>query len=202
MSLRVRLTLSIIAILLLFSINVGTDSWVNSSRNKSLDELQQTISSQLQTMKIQQHVESLFVKAFADAPATELEPSFILPSKRQLQRSLTRIKSTIQTLKKSIPLAAITEFSSVSRHTEIMATALQKNHLDTAISDESKGTINRNVLAAYTTLVTALKKLEYKLIAISDKKFEQISTLESLTRNITTGVFILSILLTIGLGTL
>ena len=202
MSLRVRLTLSIIAILLLFSINVGTDSWVNSSRNKSLDELQQAISSQLQTMKIQQHVESLFVKAFADAPATELEPSFILPSKRQLQRSLTRIKSTIQTLKKSIPLAAITEFSIVSRHTEIMATALQKNHLDTAISDESKGTINRNVLAAYTTLVTALKKLEYKLIAISDKKFEQISTLESLTRNITTGVFILSILLTIGLGTL
>ena len=177
MSLRVRLTLSIIAILLLFSINVGTDSWVNSSRNKSLDELQQAISSQLQTMKIQQHVESLFVKAFADTPATELEPSFILPSKRQLQRSLTRIKSTIQTLKKSIPLAAIAEFSIVSRHTEIMATALQKNHLDTAISDESKGTINRNVLATYTTLVTALKKLEYKLIAISDKKFEQIFSL-------------------------
>jgi signal transduction histidine kinase len=202
MSLRIRLTLSIIAILLLFSVNVGTDSWVNSSRNKNLDELQQAISSQLQTMEIQQRLEDLFVKSFSDAPPPGLEPSFILPSKRRVQKSLATIKITTQELEKSIPQAAIVEFSNVVMQADMLVLAVKTNYLDTATSNGTKNIVNVNMLLAYQNFGIELEKLEDKLVEISDKKFEQISTLESLTRNISTGVFIVSILLTIGLGTL
>ena len=59
MSLRERLTLSIITILILFSINVGTDSWSNSTRNSSLLDLRQAVSGQLQASAIKQNLDDL-----------------------------------------------------------------------------------------------------------------------------------------------
>lgn len=202
MSLRVRLTLSIIAILLLFSINVGTDSWVNSSRNESLDELQQAISSQLQTMEIRQRLEDLFVKSFDDTSPPGLEPLLMLPSKMRLQKNLATVKITTQQLEQLIPQAAFIEFSNVSQHADMLIAAVKTHYLDAVTLDKTENTVNLDILIAYQALAAELEKLEDKLIEISDQKFEQISTLESLTRNISTSVFVVSILLTIGLGTL
>ncbi len=202
MSLRVRLTLSIIAILLLFSINVGTDSWVNSSRNKSLDELQHTISSQFQTMKIQQRLEDLFEKSFNGAVSPGLEPLLILPPRIRLQKNLATIKIATLNLGKSIPQAATNEFFNITRRADMLVAAVKNHYLDVGTPGETIGMVNLDMLQAYQSLGTELEKLDDKLIAISDKKFQQISTLESLTRNISTAVFVVSILLTIGLGTL
>ena len=59
MSLRERLTFSIIIILFLFSINIGTDAWSNSKRNASLMQLREAVSSQLQASVIRQKLDDL-----------------------------------------------------------------------------------------------------------------------------------------------
>ena len=59
MSLRERLTISIIAILVLFSVNVGTDSWSNNTRNTSLTKLQQAVNGQLQSSAVKQDLDDL-----------------------------------------------------------------------------------------------------------------------------------------------
>ncbi|GEM_PF-3430923 len=201
MSLRVRLTLSVIAILLLFSVNVGTDSWSHSSRNSSLNELQQAISSQLQTMEIRQHLDDLFVKTFDDTRSPGLELSLSLRSKTHLKKSLATIRTATQNLEKFIPTAASNEFDSVARRTKILVDATSL-YLDQTPAAREPLAVNPDILLAYQTLASELHKMEVKLLDISDEKFEHIATLESLTRSISMGVFIVSILLTIGLGTL
>jgi len=59
MSLRERLTLSIITILILFSINVGTDSWSKNTRQENLLHLRGAVSGQLQASTLKQDLEDL-----------------------------------------------------------------------------------------------------------------------------------------------
>jgi len=201
MTLRERLSLSIITILILFSINVGTDSWSHQKRDKSMSKLRDAVSGQLQVSAIKEdltdlHKAVLLLSSLRSTLGESLTPQEI----SQALSEISSLKLAIEELGiAAIPVAQIPYERLLSSFLELSPLWKrfyeQYNNLDYDHYSESDA---REIL--YNQTILDLKELEEKQIKVADRQSNAIDEVESLTNRITVSVFISSIILTIGLG--
>lgn len=197
MSLRERLTLSIIAILILFSINVGTDTWSNNTRKESMKKLQQAVQGQLQAMSIKQELNFIAQQA---TQLTTHNNSTIVAADDLIEESL----SAIEKLDKDIQNFGLIVNKIDAEHFPIIWQAF----LITA--DKWKKTFIQYQPDAhqqsqptdryFTQLVALIDQEKDTLASIAEDQNNEINHIEQLTNRFTITVFFISIILTIGLG--
>ncbi len=201
MSLRERLTISIITILVLFSINLGTDSWSNSTRNSSLLQLRQAVSGQLQASVVKQNLDDLHkailllgsLRSTLNENLTPQETAQALNEIRSLKDNVKQLglSSEINT-----KIAYKTLENSFFELIPLWRTFYQRyNNSD---YDHYGDSDYRELL--FKQVISDLESLKQQQIQVADRQAIDIAEIESLTNHITIAVFITSIVLTIGLG--
>lgn len=201
MNLRERLTLSIITILILFSINVGTDSWSNSTRNASLIELRAAVTGQLQASATRQHLDD-FHKAILllGSLRSTLNENLTSQEIAQALNELAELQGEIQ------QLGAVSKQQTRAAYKELENSFLElipqwktfyRQYNDTDY-DHYQDSDYRELL--FKEVAYNLESLKQKQIQVADRQAFDIAEIESLTNKITITVFIISIILTIGLG--
>lgn len=201
MSLRERLTLSIITILVLFSINVGTDSWSHQKRSSSMDKLRLAVSSQLEIANIREKTTDLHKAVILlSSLRTTLGESLTGPEIGQGLREINQLRDDIDSLGSA---SAQLEQESLTQLLDDFGALLNSwgtfyRQYNTPIYDHFAESERREIL--YNDILQQLKTIEEDSIKIADQEALDIDTIEALTNRITISVFITSIILTIGLG--
>ncbi|MCR8922741.1 HAMP domain-containing histidine kinase [Dasania sp. GY-MA-18] len=199
MNLRERLTLAIITILVLFSINVGTDSWSNNTRKASIKKLQQAVQGQLEVSSIKQNLDSFYRTVLLHHSLQQTAgQSISLP---EITQALAGIKQLQNDLKKLGQFANSTstdnyqllwqQFSQLSQYWEDFYRGTASN---AQYFDPDHSTIQ------YQQLLSLLQIQKDALIDIAESQNIEMSKTEKVTNRITIVVFFISIILTIGLG--
>ena len=201
MSLRERLTFSIVIILILFSINVGTDSWSNSTRNASLIQLRQAVTGQLQASAVKQNLDDLnkavlllsSLRTTLNEKLTPQEPAQALSEINALQAEMDQLGLTTQN-------------STTSPYTVLNSSFLELMPLwKDFYRRYNNDNYNHYEDSDYRELVfkQVINDLEYlkkRQTHVTDQHAIEIEEIESLTNNITFTVFFSSIILIIGFG--
>jgi signal transduction histidine kinase len=201
MSLRQRLTLSIATILILFSINLATDAWSNDTRNTSLLQLRHAVSGQLQAPAINQHLDDLhkaiiLLSSLRTTLNENLSPQEMAQALGEMSTLLAEVKKLGLTTDKQTQSAF-----NILENSFMELIPLWKefyrlyNNRD---YDHFQDSDYRELL--YRQAVNDLQYLKMKQAQVTDRQVEEIAKIESLTNNITMVVFLISIVLTIGLG--
>lgn len=201
MNLRERLTLSIIIILILFSVNVGTDSWSNSTRNASLTELRQAVTGQLQASALKQNLEDLHkailllssLRSTLDEKLTPQETSQALGEIAALQDAMQQLALSNQA---STYVTYKTLESSFLELIPLWKSFYQQ--YNNVAYDNYEDSDYRELVFKQT--LNDLETLKQKQIQVADRQSIEIEELESLTNAITITVFLTSIVFTIVLG--
>ena len=198
MSLRERLTLSIITILILFSINVGTDSWSNNTRKVNMIELQQSVSGQLLAINIRQNLEDLHKAILLlGSLRNTLQESLTPQEIGQALSELSALQADIQELG---TLSSDRSYENL-RDSFIELTPLWKNfyrrYNDSSYNHYDESDVRELI---YRQVLNDLEAQKKSLVQTADLETIEISDIENLTNRITIVVFIVSIILTIGLG--
>jgi signal transduction histidine kinase/CheY-like chemotaxis protein len=201
MSLRKRLSLSITIILILFSINVGTDKWSQDARSVNLLELRQAVSGQIQASAVKQRLEDLhkailLLSSLRNALNENLTP----PETAQALSELSSLQADIQQLglaSKSQTRSAYKTLESSFIELLPLWKKFYRQYNDTEY-DHYEDSDYRELL--FKQVQSDLEYLKQRQIKVADQQTVEISKIETLTNNITIVVFITSIILTIGLG--
>lgn len=199
MSLGKRIAISIFAILLFFSINIGTYFWSNEQRNIGLIAMQKAVSSQLRANEAKQllenkHKEILVLKTLKETTLEPLE-----------QSQLDYVKAGIGTIKNK--LDSLNNYSSPQTSTSL-------NTLRTQFSNLSEIWVHfiesyNSVIDPYDTeqladsyLTTFHSIGEYQAVESRNAEMQtvQINATIELTSRINVLVFLSSIFLTSTLG--
>ena len=201
MSLRERLTLTIITILILFSINIGTNSWSNSTRTSSIKSLQQAIEGQIAATSIKQNLQGMsqrfsIHKQQQQRSRQALNPEVIPPA----ITNINDLQASVQQLGLIANKVNSEQYHLLWKDT-IELTQIWKNFYrqynnidsDFNYNDEK----NKQLL---TDAIQILESLKESLSSIADKQNLEINNLEIVTNRITIIVFFISIAFTIGLG--
>lgn len=201
MSLRERLTLSIITILILFSINVGTDSWSNSTRNASLIQLRQAVTGQLHAAAVKQNLADLHKAILLlSSLRTTLNENLTPQEIAQALSEISSLQAEIQQLGLSSGSGSKSAYKALeSSFLELIPLwkkfYRQYNHVG---YDHYEDSDFRELF--YRQAINDLEYFKKRLVKVSDRQVVEIADIESLTNSITITVFITSIILTIGLG--
>ncbi|ARN75328.1 ATP-binding protein [Oceanicoccus sagamiensis] len=201
MSLRERLTLSIIIILILFSINVGTDSWSNSTRNASLLQLRQAVTGQLQASAVKQNLDDLHKAILLLSSLRSTLNEKLTP--QETAQALSEITALQAEMKQ---LGLTTQDPTLNPYKVLNSSFLELIPLwKDFYRSYNNDSYNHYEDSDYRELVfkQVINDLEYlkkKQIQVADRQAIEIEEIESLTNNITFTVFFSSIILTIGLG--
>ena len=201
MTLRERLTLSFITILILFSINLGTDFWSNSTRNASLLELRQAVSGQLQATSINQsladlHKAILLLSSLRSTLNENLTP-------QETAQALSEI-STLQTEIQQLGLSSQTKTKHAYKILEGSFLDLiplwKKFYLqyNNGSYDHYEKSDYRELL--FRQAINDIEQLKKMQVKVADRQVIEIAEIESLTNKITITIFFTSVVLTIGLG--
>ena len=201
MTLRERLTLSIITILILFSINVGTDSWSKNTQRDSMNHLRASVSGQQQLAAIKQSVETTNKTIALHASLRSTIDQNLSP--REINNAIAEINA----LEKALDALA----NEISGTSETYYQAIQTTmrellplwrsfyyQYNNLLNDPYAEKKQRDSL--YRRLIENFQPLDAELVRIADRHTQNIENLELLTNRITISVFIISIILTIGLG--
>lgn len=200
MSLRERLTFSIITILFLFFINIGTDFWSNTKRNVSLVQLRQAVSAQLQASAIKQNLDDLHKAILLLGSLRNTLDENLTP--QEIAQALSEI-STLRTDMKKLGLASKTAkpaYDNVETSLLELIPLWKKfyRQYNNEFYNHYEDSDYRELL--YKQIINDLEQLKAVQVNIADQQALAIAEIESLTNTITIGVFILSFVLTIGLG--
>ena len=201
MSLRERLTLAIITILILFSINVGTDSWSNNTRKASMEQLQEAIEGQLEVSSLKQNLDGVFrtVRLHSSLRDNIKEPL----SPKEVAQALSEINELQTSLQRLGLFANKTNPDNYQRLWKqfIELTQSWKNFYRNHNNPEYQ---HRNDTAQteerYQHVLNLLQIQKNALINMAENQNVEMSRTEQVTNRITIVVFFLSISLTIGLG--
>jgi signal transduction histidine kinase len=200
MSLRERLTFSIITILVLFSINIGTDSWSNGKRNASLVQLRQAVSAQIQASVIKQNLENLHKAVLLLGSLRNTLDENLTP------QEIAQALSEISTLRADMQELGLASRSGKSAYENVETSLLELIPLwkkfyrqyNNEYYNHYEDSDYRELL--FKQIINDLEKLKRVQVNVADQQAIAIAKIESLTNTITIGVFILSFVLTIGLG--
>ncbi len=201
MSLRERLTISIILILILFSINVGTDAWSNTTRNNNLTKLQQAVSGQLQSTAIRQNLDDLH-KAILLLSSLRSTLNENLTA-QEINLAISEINSLEADIKQ---LGLTTDEQTVLAFNSFQYSFLELSPLwktfyrqyNNIAYNHYLGRDQREII--FKQVMNDLEILNENQVMVADRQTIEISEIENLTNLITFIVFITSIVMTIGLG--
>ncbi|MGK0498875.1 MAG: signal transduction histidine kinase/DNA-binding response OmpR family regulator [Oceanicoccus sp.] len=201
MNLRERLTLSIITILILFSINVGTDSWSNSTRNASLIQLRLAVTGQLQASAVKQHLDDLHKAILLlSSLRSTLNESLTQQETDQALDEISALKIELQQLGLTADSDTITAHKTLDSSFQEVLPLWRKFYREYNNSnyDHYENSDYRELV--FKQISNDLEYLEKKQIQLADRQSVEIDKIESLTNNITFTIFFTSIIFTIGLG--
>ncbi len=201
MSLRERLTLSIITILILFSINLGTDSWSNSTRNASLLNLRQAVSGQLQTSTVKQNLEDLHKAILLlSSLRSTLNENLTPQETAQALSEISMLQSEIQQLGLSSHVKTKADYQNLEDSFLELLPLWKKfyRQYNNGNYDHYEDSDLRELL--FRQVSNDLEQLKNSQITVADHQVIEIAEIESLTNKITLSIFITSITVTIGLG--
>jgi signal transduction histidine kinase len=200
MSLRERLTLAIVSVLILFSVNVGTYSWSNNTRTHSMGQLRLAVSGQLEAATIKQnlldlHKAILLLSSLRSTLQETLTPQEVA----QAISEISTLQSQLQEL--GISSAGKKVLFDTLKSSFIELTPLWKNfyrnYNNQGYDHYAEGDL-RELL--YRQVISDLDSLDKGLVKLADRQALDIKDIESVTNKITITVFLFSIILTIGLG--
>ena len=201
LTLRVRLTLSIIAVLVLFSINAATDHWSNAVRSESMHELRQAVSGQTYAADMKQDLDDLrkAILLLSSLRSTINENL----TNQEIAQALTEISTLhaqLQRMQANATTTTEADYNNLKTSFNQLAPFWQKfyRRYNTADYDHYAESDLREQL--YAEVLTNLKALENTLVTVADKESVAIKDIEVVTDRITLTVFAFSIFLTIGLG--
>ncbi|WP_339669457.1 HAMP domain-containing sensor histidine kinase [Dasania marina] len=200
MSLRNRLTLAVITILVLFSINVGTDSWSNNTRKASMKKLQEAVQGQLEILAIKQNLDSIYRNvslhsSYQQTAAKRIsleDTTQALVDIKQLQNDMQKMGLLVNKFNADNFQRLWQQFSQLSQSWE---------HFYRNNNPHSDNTFYiHNSALQYQQVLSLLQQQKDQLITIVESQNIEINKTEDLTNRITIVVFFISIILTIGLG--
>lgn len=201
MSLRERLTLFITVILILFSINVGTDTWSNSTRNESLLKLRQAVSGQLQSSVVRQNLDDLHKAILLlGSLRSTLNESLTLEEIAQALSEISALQAEIQQLSLSTDESTRTTYKAIEQGFLELVPQWKTfyRQYNNADYDHTEDRDYRELL--FQQIVNDLDLLKQQQVKLADRQSIEIADIEYLTNLITFIVFVTSIILTIGLG--
>ncbi len=200
MSLRERLTLAIISVLILFSINVGTYSWSNSTRSQNMEQLRQAVSGQLQTAVIKQKLLDLHKAILLlSSLRSTLQDSLTTQETAQAISEISTLQLEIQQLGRSSSGKKPLFDNLQERFIELIPhwKTFYRHYNNKDYDHYPEGDL-RELL--YRQVISNLNTLNKGLVELADYQSIEINNIESLSNRIIISVFLFSIILTIGLG--
>ncbi len=201
MSLRERLILSIITILVLFSINVGTDYWGNNTRNASLMKLRQAVTGQLQASTVRQKLDDLHkgILLLSSLRLT-LNEKLTAPEILQAKSDIKSAQIEVQQLGLTILESTQDSFSLFQQNFQTLTPLWEDfyRQYNGELFDPYKNSEGRELL--FRQVMKDLEDLKNRQIEVADLQTVEIEKIERLTNRITFSVFFISIILTIVLG--
>lgn len=201
MSLRERLTLAIITILILFSINVGTDSWSNNTRKASMEKLQEAIEGQLEVSSLKQNLDGAFRTVILHSslrdniqnPLSPKDTAQALSEINQLQTSLQRLGLFANKTNPDNYQRLWKQFIELTQAWK----NFYRKHNDKNYQHKKDTDLTE---AKYQHVLNLLQIQKNALINMAENQNIEMNLTEKVTNRITIVVFFLSISLTIGLG--
>jgi signal transduction histidine kinase/DNA-binding response OmpR family regulator len=198
MSLRERLTLSIITILILFSINVGTDSWSNHARRSNLDSLQASVSGQLLASKIKKNLEDLHKAVLLLGSLRSTLQENLTPQEiAQAMSEINNLQADIQQLGTVSNDQSYQDLKRSYLNLLPLWKKFYRSYNDRSYNHYEESDI-RELL--YRQVLNDLELQRKALVEMADREAVEINDIEEVTNRITVVVFIISIIFTIGLG--
>jgi signal transduction histidine kinase/DNA-binding response OmpR family regulator len=201
MTLRERLSLSIILILILFSINVATDTWSHQKRDSSMSKLRQAVSGQLQGSIIKENIADLHKAVLLlSSLRSTLGETLTQQETSQALKEISALHASIKQLSVDSLSAASKDYQNLDVSSSQLIPLWEKfyrqyNNVDYDHYSESDA---REIL--YNQTVIDLKILDDKQVKVAKQQTLAIDDIETVTNRISVSVFITSIILTIGLG--
>lgn len=200
MSLRERLTLAIVSILILFAVNVGTYSWSNNTRTQNMEQLRLAVSGQLEAAVIKQSLLDLnkAILLLSSLRIT-LQESLTPQEVAQALSEMSTLQSQIQQLGRSA--SGKKDLFDTLHNSFIELIPLWKNFYRNYNNKDYDHYVESDLRELlYRQIISDLNNLDEGLVKLADRQALNIKKIESLTNRFTISVFLLSIILTIGLG--
>ena len=196
MTLRSRLSLAIIVILILFSINVSTNNWSNNTRNTGLLDIQQIVNGQTQFNLINQSIKKFHDNIlFLSRATTSQEKKRSEQDKSQFFNELNKLQGSMEKLLSSS--SRITKLSYTDLENNFtQLTSLWKDHLQDLDGQQAED----NSEHSYRLLIDNLATLQTHLIAATNQQAIKMAKIETQTTTISLSVLSASAVLTIALG--
>jgi len=198
MSLRRRLTLSLSAILILFSINVATHFWGSYARNESMRAYRATVNAGQLSTEVEQLLEGqrqqvLVLATLRETTQDRLDESELRQAKLDLEMLVERIRK----------LGRLSQNVTQANYQQLWSSAQQllDGWLD-FYTNYNAGTltIDVNDPTPYTVVTENLTELEERQLFVAEQRANTIDRTIDLTDRITVIAFFASIFLTSTLG--
>ncbi len=198
MSLRRRLTLSLFAILLLFSINVGTHFWGSFARNQSMVAYRNTVnaaqlSTEVEQLLLEQRQRILVLSTLRGTTDDDLDTVELSQAEREIETIITRIRSLGDLSHDVTQLHYQRLWDSASTMLNDWLT-YYRNYNDPSVEQDVEDP------AVFLEVSQLLEELEQRQAFVALQRAKIIDRTIALTDRITVIGFIASILLTGTLG--
>lgn len=197
-SLRIRLFLSIFAIVSLFTLTNITYQISGDNRNQRLDNLQKAVQGQLSSVTIRQELDNaqkqiLVIEALRGAGEDELDDD-------EINAGLERIKS----LEDSISLLDRYTYPESEGSYQALVTSFEKlaSMWKTYYEDsnQTENTDTKELEETYRKTLNRLASFESLEVIAAEKQTTDLQALSRFTDRVTLIIYLFTILLTVGLG--
>lgn len=201
MSLRRRLTLSVLAILMIFSINVGTHFWGSFARTESMSAFRTSVSAQQLGVSIgllleEQRKQIRVLAALRDTTSEALS----LDDKAQAQNNIEEIERLIQELGSLSHEVTRPQYDALWSASNELLPAWREYYLNYNQTSYQSPFVSPDAPERYDLVRQRLSSLEARQGFIADQRAAIIDRTIALTDRITVIGFLASIFLTSTLG--
>jgi signal transduction histidine kinase len=200
-SLSRRLTLSLLAVLLIFSLNVGTHFWGSFARTESMTAYRRSVSAQQLTTSIGQQLEEQRKQILVLATLRETaEDTLSEEDRNQGEGNIEQIAEAIRQLGRSTHDVTRPQYDALWRDSQELLPAWQNFYRAYSDSNWESPLFSPQVPAQYEAVRQRLEALATRQTFIAEQQAAIIDRTISLTDSITAISFLASIFLSSTLG--
>ena len=201
MSLSRRLTLSLLLIVLMLSLNVATHFWGSLARNESMESFRSSVTAQQLALSIQQALEDQMFQINVLATLRETTGDELGEADRDsAEASIGSLNGQIRTLGRLTSEYTRDQFDRLWSSTSILLPLWLEFYRDYNNTTPGTPLAVDDLRASYQEVRNRLLDLENEQTVVSDEQAKIIDSTILLTDRITVFVFITSIILTSALG--
>jgi signal transduction histidine kinase/DNA-binding response OmpR family regulator len=201
MNLRQRLTLSIIAVLILFSINALTAYWSQEVRKESIDALRTAVSGQFQADTTRQNLDDLrkAVLLLSSLRST-LNENLSKQEVAQAHSEINNLELQIKNLREAVGSKHSNDYLRLVdnfKRLKPLWWRFYERYNDPQYDHYREGDFREQY---YISTIQELSILEKILISNAEQQTVAIDQIEQVTNRISAAVYLVSFILTVGLG--